>query len=280
MFLISSCHYLIGVYIMKVLVCEDSVIGIYSAIYEAWAGKYNRNELEIKIQRKFNLEFFKEYITVAASGDNAAKVINTVRKQFGAKFMYNVTMAMWSYEEDRADNVYKTIKYGIENKIKGNFLSYLQLPYIQRINDLYANVYYEIDHFYGFLRFSELDKGALFARIRPKNYCLEALAEHFEDRLPSENWIINDVSRNIAAVHVKYKKWFLIKDFTGDGSKDSYRDNYEDNDLDLKFSDEEEKFRSLWKHFFDSVAIEERNNKKLQKNNLPDRFREFMTEFK
>ena len=60
---------------MKVLVCEDSVIGIYSAIYEAWAGKYNRNELEIKIQGKFNLEFFKEYITVAASGDNAAKVI-------------------------------------------------------------------------------------------------------------------------------------------------------------------------------------------------------------
>jgi probable DNA metabolism protein len=48
----------------------------------------------------------------------------------------------------------------------------------------------------------------------------------------------------------------------------------------IEYSDKEEEFQALWKTFFDSIAINERKNIKLQQNNMPGRFRSNMTEFK
>ena len=45
------------------------------------------------------------------------------------------------------------------------------------------------------------------------------------------------------------------------------------------YSKDEEKFQKLWKTFFDSVAIESRENKKLQQQMVPLIYREFMNEF-
>lgn len=47
-------------------------------------------------------------------------------------------------------------------------------------------------------------------------------------------------------------------------------------DYDLRVDDE---YKILWKAFFNNIAIKERINPKLQRNNLPIRFRRDMTEF-
>ena len=52
-----------------------------------------------------------------------------------------------------------------------------------------------------FLRFSELENGVLFATIHPKDNVLPYLAEHFTDRLPSENFMIYDATHQSVAVH-------------------------------------------------------------------------------
>ena len=41
----------------------------------------------------------------------------------------------------------------------------------------------------------------------------------------------------------------------------------------------EENWAKLWKTFFTAIAIEERKNPNCQRNNLPLRFRDLMTEF-
>ena len=38
-------------------------------------------------------------------------------------------------------------------------------------------------------------------------------------------------------------------------------------------------YRDLWKTFYQAIAIEERKNPKLQRNMMPLRYREYMTEF-
>lgn len=40
-----------------------------------------------------------------------------------------------------------------------------------------------------------------------------------------------------------------------------------------------EEYSDLWKVFFDSIAVKERENIKLQNNNLPVKYRKYMTEF-
>jgi probable DNA metabolism protein len=41
----------------------------------------------------------------------------------------------------------------------------------------------------------------------------------------------------------------------------------------------EENWAKLWKTFFTAIAIEERKNPNCQRNHLPLRFRDLMTEF-
>ena len=47
----------------------------------------------------------------------------------------------------------------------------------------------------------------------------------------------------------------------------------------FQISEKEEKYRELFKHFCHKIAIKERKNLELQRNHLPLRYREYMTEF-
>ena len=126
----------------------------------------------------------------------------------------------------------------------------------------------ESHHLKGFLRFDEQENGLLVARYAPKNNILGDLMEHFSDRMNGENFIILDEKRCIAGVHRPGIPWFIYR-----LSKEEYRE----------FSDaytEEDTYGALWKIFHCKIAIAERENVALQRNNLPLRFRPYMTEFR
>ena len=54
----------------------------------------------------------------------------------------------------------------------------------------------------------------------------------------------------------------------------------EDEEEKIRELDEtKEEYSELWRVFFDSIAIKERENKKLQIENLPIKYRKNMTEF-
>ena len=50
-------------------------------------------------------------------------------------------------------------------------------------------------------------------------------------------------------------------------------------ELELRYSEEEEDMQKLWKLFVDTIAIRERINPHLQRQLLPLRFRTYMKEF-
>ena len=119
----------------------------------------------------------------------------------------------------------------------------------------------------GFVRFRELYNGILCSIIEPKNNLVGLIAPHFADRLPNENWMIYDKGRSVAAIHKKGSNWGIIK-----SDKLQY-------DMFLQLSEKEIEFENLWKGFCQSISIKERENLKLQRNNLPLRFQKDMVEF-
>lgn len=262
---------------MVKLVCENNIWGIYTAVYDIWAMKLDRENVTIITDKYYEYDMFSEYIEVESSEIKCNKVMKTIKEKFGSRLLKMLTYAVWADDYEKGDIVYRTIEYALRcfnsRQAAGEKIlkieSDLTKPYIRKLNDLYKKVYFELDHFYGFVRFSELSNGCLFSEIRPKSYLLEGLAEHFSDRLPAENWIIYDVSRECAAIHRRYSAWILANNI---------HINREDTLEDI--SEIESKYRELWKNFFDTIAITEREDKKLQRNNLPIRFREYMTEFK
>ena len=97
---------------------------------------------------------------------------------------------------------------------------------------------------------------------------LPLIAPHFANRYPEENWIIYDERREKFAIHRAGKGWMIVENMQVAEEVKS------------QLSMEEEDYRAMWRAFTKSIAIEARKNENLQKQLLPLRFRDKMTEFK
>jgi len=116
----------------------------------------------------------------------------------------------------------------------------------------------------GFLRFKELDNHILYSEIAPTNNVLEIVSKHFMERLKNESFIIRDLKRNIACFYAEGKYQIIKTD--------------EINFNNLKLIDTQEEYENLWKLFFKTIAIEERKNKKCQRNFMPKKYWPYMLE--
>jgi len=252
----------------KVYQCEDSLEGILTAVYEAWSSRNGHANNEIRIlsgDNQGDMELFTEYIVVKNSEEKIAKVIKAVYEKISSEAYELICSAACSCELSRGDDIYRFLIVGFS--VGKGIVDQLHNKYVMRIFELTRNVSNEAHHLKGFLRFQEIEEGILVAKLAPKNDVIRILAPHFSDRLCQENFIIYDENRNTAIVHGENKEWFYT-----DGSM-------LDVDRIKNVSEREESIDSMWKAFFRTISIKERENKNLQRNNLPIRFRSNMTEF-
>ena len=112
-----------------------------------------------------------------------------------------------------------------------------------------------------------MESGILFARIDPKSQILACIAPHFADRLPLENWLIFDGTHEVFAVHEARKSWFLISGIEADM------------EILERLSESEMEIQKLWKGFFESISINERESYVRQRQHLPIWYRKNIVEF-
>lgn len=262
---------------MYVYLCEDSIEGIFTGVYDAWASGYGHRNIRLRLKAPDTYELFCEYINVQPDENKSRMVGRTLCRHFGQQVYQDICQAILSQDirlssrklPDKADCVYRTILYGfaMPDCDCHRLMQALGVPYIARLFELSRATSYESHHLLGFLRFRELENGVLFASIHPKNDVLAVLAEHFTDRLPSEHFMIYDGSRRIAAVHKKGSGYLIVD--ASDLNQDIIH----------RLSPEELEYRRLWCSFFESIAIEARRNPKLQSQNIPKRFWKDTVEF-
>lgn len=259
---------------MYIFICEDSIDGIFTGVYEAWASRYGHANISLTTHAPDNYSLFDEYIAVHTDYEKSAKVARTLHSRMGEEAYQELCQAAMALEPashkqsiDKADAIYKTIVLALSLPDAGKVLNYLGEPYVNRTFQLSRSTFNEAHHLLGFLRFQELENGILFAQIHPKNDVLPFLGEHFVDRLPEENFMIYDATRNLAVLHPKGKGFFITD--TGELNQEMLQ----------RLSPQELEYRRLWRAFFDSIAIEARINPKLQNQNLPKRFQRDIVEF-
>lgn len=113
----------------------------------------------------------------------------------------------------------------------------------------------------GFIRFSDYD-GVLAATITPKNFVLPFLVKHFVGRYSGESFMIFDQTHKAALLYQNKKTRIVQMDH-------------------IEFpqvSPTEEKYRTLWKQFYNTIAIEARTNPKCRMTHMPKRYWENMLE--
>lgn len=252
---------------MRIYQCEDSLEGIFTAIYNTYEDKCDRMDTVISLTDELYL--FAEYVPVISDNTKAIKVMNTLRRKFGEEDYMKICMALASPDTEKAQALYRTIAAGLAtNCPAGHLLDNLADDYINRVFFLSRAANNEFLHLRGFIRFAELDNGIMYAAIGPKNNVLTFLMPHFADRFPMENFMIYDEGRRLFGIHPAGKNWYLMQN--------SEIEMREEN---LQYSDGELEYRELFRHFCRTIAIKERKNLELQRNMLPLRFREYMIEF-
>ena len=253
-----------------VLICEDSMEGILTGVYEAYQLKKDmaiesHDRIHLATEEPEVCRLFTQYHRIDTDDIKAEKVTATIIRQLGDESYYRLSMAMVSSFADKADAVYHTIVLGLSTHDR-NITDRLQDDYVHRAFQYGRAANNELGRLREFLRFSELQNGMLYAKIDTKHHILPFLMPHFADRLPAENFVIYDESADVFGLHPSLKQWYLLKG--ADFDEDS-----------LRYSETEQAYQELFRCFCDSIAIEARINPKLQMNMLPLRFRPNMTEF-
>lgn len=253
--------------IKTIFLCEDSIEGIFTGVYDGWASRKGHANIMLELKQDNTFRLFSEYINVKPDVQKAQKVTDTIRSKLGEEALFHILRAAAACDLEKADAIYRTIVVGLALGGKGKVMDCLSYPGVLKVFKLSRTVFYEADHIKGFLRFKELKNGILFAKIAPKSNLLTIISPHFSNRLPNENWMIYDENRNIFSVHSKKKNWMLVE-----GEQINA-------DVISQVSDEEAKIQELWKCFFQCISIKQRENYQLQRQNIPIRFRENVLEF-
>lgn len=249
------------------LICEDSLEGVFTGIYDAYLLKKPHEQLHICFEEEDNYRLFAVYEKRAADEQKAAKVAHTIEREFGVEAYLSICRALASPEPDKGEAVYKTVVTGLRMKNRKEVMGNLADPYVHRVFELARFTANEAHFHVEFLRFQELDNGILYSVIGPKNNLITFIVPHFADRLPLENFVIYDEIRNIYAMHPAGKDWYLVY---GEKGAEEFLHS---------ISEGEKMYSELFCRFFHTIAIKERTNGVLQRNMLPLRYRKYMTEF-
>ena len=251
----------------KVYICEDTVTGILSAIYDAWKDNIEEGQGSIGLKGSIEQELFCEYVEVKESEKKAVCVEKMIVRHLGMKTYWDIYHAILSRDGMKGTAVLNTMLVAKKLSNSRRIMEHLSDPMVEKVFELSRNVGGEAHLWTGFVRFRELENGVLFSEIMPKNRVLTCIAPHFADRLSTENWMIYDKTYQEVAVHQANKRWILVSAEMLDLEKT------------MRISEKEQQFSKLWKGFCETIAIEERENQRCQIQHLPLWYRENMTEF-
>lgn len=251
----------------NVYICNDTVTGIFSAIYDAWKTKLNEKQLGIALRGMVDQELFCEYIEVVESDKKAVAVESLIKRHLGEYAYWNIYHTMLSHERDKGNAILGAMLEARHIPDSTRIMEHLSHPKVQRVFELSRKVSNEAHYYIEIVRFKELKNGILFSEIEPRNRILTCLGDHFTNRFPLENWMICDKTHNMFLVHESGKQWVLVQD----------------TDVNLEaikqVSNEEAKYVKLWKGFFESISIKERESYERQRNHMPLHYRKYVTEF-
>ncbi|MCU6761122.1 probable DNA metabolism protein [uncultured Roseburia sp.] len=250
---------------MTIFTCDDTFEAMMSCIYDAWASGHGHQNIRLKTEPIGNLELFCEYVHITADTAKSQRVIHAVRKKISHYAYEMVYRCAMSCSEDKLDIIYRFLLLGFSQGAK--VTNMLQQPAVMNLFKQNRAVINETHLFREFVRFNSAKNGILVSFIEPKSNLLTLLSPAFDDRIPSENWMIIDKSHMTAAVHQADNETYFTP-LTHSELKQISNS--------LANADQ---YIELWKDFFKTTGIRERFNPVCQRPHLPVWYRKNVTEF-
>lgn len=189
------------------------------------------------------------------------KLVSILKSKLSMNIIYTAYYAFLADYNNKEMIIYEFIKNALI--YKDTIFYRKNIDSVIQILKLSHQVKTEAHRIKGFLRFKKM-KNFYYATMEPTHNIIWIITKHFKERLKNECWVIKDSKRNIYAI-------YDLKSITYLKEEDIVK-------LNLDLSDDENLFEELWKSFFKTVSIKERENRKCQMNHMPKKYWKNMLE--
>ena len=250
---------------MYIYVCDRNWEAMLTCIYEALTSKRGHQNIKLMYGPVEQYTLLDEYITVEADAKKVDILSTAIRNKISPYVYHEMAYVSMAYEDDAMDVIYRVLLLCFSKGPEA--INMVQYRDVMRFNQIRTRLGKEVNRFQEFTRFHEVYKGMYVAHIEPKSKLVVALGPIFADRMPSEFFIIVDDIHREAIIHPKDEEYYLrqLSDL-------EYMRLLETEEMNDEYTD-------MWKTFFDSIAISERENARCQRNLFPLWTRKHAVEF-
>lgn len=199
---------------------------------------------------------FEESETVSRDDDRAARFLERLADRLGGSFPTNIPEAFCS----DIPGIGTALAHAIERlwvvgEAAVDDLGDADMLLVERAANRTRR---EAHRFLGLVRFRELEDTSLYSAIEPDCDILGFIAPHFAARFPALRWAIKDEGRGKAVLHEADSAWTIVEHL-----------EVETKGGRLPLSEGEGEIEGYWRSYFETVAIRERENSRLQASFMP-----------
>lgn len=270
---------------------EDSFDGLLSAIAFCWRRELVPEKIERQI-RQISLVYeetvprerdigqkFRTYLTALMGGSAAMTVLETCWQSY------------LSEKDSIGTGIYQYLL--LAKRIKTDPAPRYNLPEVNLVAKAAQSVGSEAHRFQGLLRFREFQDGLYLAEFTPDYNILPMILPHFADRFHDQEFLIRDLRRDLAAIHLRDGRWTIChlrgRENSSTADSDSVLKMMGEPNMSLSAQSpqrfagnmqEDELFSRIWSEYLRHLSIPQRKNLALQKQNLPLKYRCYLPEFR
>jgi probable DNA metabolism protein len=240
---------------------DGSFAGLLTLLGEIVPGGITPDAIDVDLPAQGDL--FTTVTTVATDEELAEKFWMELSSRLTPACRHQVRTVFLADHPQREMIICRFLLLGWEvGKNIGNLLAH---PHVEPLWKLSQQVGREAHRYLGFVRFQEVTGGFYYGAIAPDHRVLPLIARHFVDRFGDQQWVIHDVRHGEGIVYDRYRSQWLTLPMEAHDQPE--------------LTPSEERFQELWRRYFATLAIAERQNLQLQQSKVPLKVRPWLVEF-
>ncbi|WP_310551310.1 TIGR03915 family putative DNA repair protein [Paenibacillus glufosinatiresistens] len=235
---------------------DGSFEGLLSCVFESYVWK--ETPLAIHPQDD-GPGLLLESKWIETDPEHAGRVLRSIPQRIGAKAEELVRLGFCTCLPDKELLLLKFLQLGFAHGPR--VLDMLADDTVDALVKAVLHLRRESHRYLGLIRFSVYGP-VIAAVIEPRNLVLPLIRDHFCDRFGGERFMIYDAAHRMALIHEPGRSAIIPLEAWTPPQPD----------------ETEERYRRLWKGFYEAIGIKERRNERLRISNMPKRYWKELTE--
>ena len=250
---------------------DGSMVGLLNCVFRAF--QFKEFHVQLCLNQGAQHGLFATLVEIPNHEQHAARVWSALQQKLSHSSLRQFYFAYLSESLDAYQHLFNYCIYVFrhQHSVEKNYSH----PSVLAISQWTKKVGREKHRMEAFVRFKKTTDGLFLSLVRPDFNVLPLIQPHFKRRYQDQRWLIYDEQR-------KYGLYYDLKEIHEVSLEANQIDRNIENggsqNFQLELDEQEELYDQLWKDYFNSINIKERQNVKLHVQYLPKRYWRYLNE--